>query len=310
LTKKSPGISLANAPVSYGAFEVTVGIDPNTPDGIAILDEVSSAGYEGIDLGPVGYLGNGIELGKRLADRNLGLAGAYLEFPFADKERLAESLKNLDAMLDTFDVVSPFITGPQPLPTIADNGNPFRNANPGSGRLNPSSGHDELTWEKFGEGLRIVVDRCRVRGYEPTFHNETGTFVEAPEEIEKMLSVSDVGWCLDTGHLLLGGGEPVAALNKWFNRINHIHIKDATLSLFEKIVEEKAPTTAIWDHEIFPVLGQGDLKLEALIEDLHKLGFEGWAVVEQDIFPKTAARFQRAIQDQRENRYVLSKLGL
>ncbi len=310
MTKQSPGISLANAPVSYGAFEVTVGIDPNTPDGLSILDEVSSAGYEGIDLGPVGYLGNGVELGKRLADRNLGLAGAYLEFPFVDEVRLTKSLKNLDAMLDTFDAVAPFITGPQPRPTIADNGSAFRNANPGSGRRNPSSGHDDPTWEKFGDGLRIVVERCRSRGYEPTFHNETGTYVEAPEEIEKMLSVSDVGWCLDTGHFLLGGGEPVTALNKWFDRINHIHIKDATLNLFEKIVQDKAPTTAIWDHEIFPVLGQGDLKLEALIEDMHKLGFQGWAVVEQDIFPKTAARFQRAIEDQRENRKILTRLGL
>ena len=310
MTKRSPGISLANAPVSYGAFEVTVGIDPNTPDGIAILDEVSSAGYEGIDLGPVGYLGLGKELGMRLADRNLGLAGAYLEFPFADKTRLTESLEDLDAMLDTFDSVVPYISGPQPRPTIADNGSPFRNANPGSGKRNPSSGHDDPTWEEFGEGLRIVVERCRTRGYEPTFHNETGTFVEAPEEIEKMLSVSDVGWCLDTGHFLLGGGEPVTALNKWFDRINHIHIKDATLSRFEKIVEAKAPTTAIWDQEIFPVLGQGDLKLETFVEDLHKLGFTGWAVVEQDIFPKTAARFQRAADDQRENRKILSKLGL
>jgi inosose dehydratase len=115
---------------------------------------------------------------------------------------------------------------------------------------------------------------------------------------------------LDTGHFLLGGGEPVAALNKWFDRINHIHIKDATLSRFENIVEAKAPTTAIWDQEIFPILGQGDLQLETFVEDLHKLGFQGWAVVEQDIFPKTAARFQRAAEDQRENRKILSKLGL
>ena len=310
MTKRSPGISLANAPVSYGAFEVTVGIDPNTPDGIAILDEVSSAGYEGIDLGPVGYLGIGKELGMRLADRNLGLAGAYLEFPFADSARLAGSFKDLDAMLDTFDAVAPFIMGPKPRPTIADNGSDFRRENPGSGKRNPASGHDNATWDKFGEGLQYVVNRCRARGYEPTFHNETGTFVEAPEEIEKMLSVSDVGWCLDTGHFLIGGGEPVAALKKWFNRINHIHIKDTHLNLFEKIVADKAPTTAIWDREIFPILGEGDLNLEELVSTMHNLGFEGWAVVEQDTFPKTAERFQRAIEDQRTNRKILEKLGL
>lgn len=310
MRQKNERIFLANAPVSYGAFEVTVGIDPNTPSGLAILDEVSSAGYQGIDLGPVGYLGSGKELGQRLADRNLGLAGAYLEFPFAEKEKLKGTMKDLDAMLDTFDAVAPYIKGPKPRPTIADNGSDFRRANPGSGKRNPASGHDDATWKLFGEGLQSVVDHCRKRGYEPTFHNETGTFVEAPQEIEKMLSVSDVGWCLDTGHFLIGGGEPVAALKKWFNRINHIHIKDTHLALFEKIVADKAPTTAIWDREIFPVLGQGDLKLNEFVETMHQLGFEGWAVVEQDTFPKTAERFKRAIEDQRTNRKILAEIGL
>jgi inosose dehydratase len=69
-------ITVANAPVSYGAFELTVGIDPSTPDGLHVLDEVASAGYAGIDLGPVGYLGSGDELADRLASRGLGLAGA------------------------------------------------------------------------------------------------------------------------------------------------------------------------------------------------------------------------------------------
>ena len=77
-------ITVANAPVSYGAFELTVGIDPATPDGLHVLDEVASAGYAGIDLGPVGYLGSGPELADRLAARGLGLAGAYLELPYAD----------------------------------------------------------------------------------------------------------------------------------------------------------------------------------------------------------------------------------
>ena len=60
---KQAGIVIANAPVSYGAFELTVGLDPNTPDGVHVLDEVAGAGYGGIDLGPVGYLGIGAELG-------------------------------------------------------------------------------------------------------------------------------------------------------------------------------------------------------------------------------------------------------
>ncbi len=78
------GIAVANAPVSYGAFELTVGRDPNVPDGLRVLDQVAGAGYAGIDLGPVGYLGTGEEMADRLAERGLGLSGAYLELPYAE----------------------------------------------------------------------------------------------------------------------------------------------------------------------------------------------------------------------------------
>ena len=71
-------------PSATGPSSSRVGIDPNVPDGERVLDEVGAAGYAGIDLGPVGYLGDGPVLAERLAARDLGLAGAYLEFPFTD----------------------------------------------------------------------------------------------------------------------------------------------------------------------------------------------------------------------------------
>jgi inosose dehydratase len=306
----NPGITVANAPISYGAFEVTVGIDPNVPDGVQILDEVSAAGYAGIDLGPVGYLGVGEELGRRLGDRGLGLAGAYLEFPFADADGLVALVPELDAMLDTFDAVAPFVPGPAPRPTIADNGSDARRNAPGSGARNPGSGMDEATWEVWGEGLRMIVARCRERGYEPTFHHETGTFVEAPAEIERVLSLSDIGLCLDTGHFLIGGGDPVEFMRKWSSRINHVHAKDAYLDVFETIVSDGAPTTAIWSREAFPVLGQGDVGIDNLLTVLDEVGYQGWLVVEQDILPQTAERFAQATDDQRTNRAYLATRGL
>ena len=49
-------VLVANAPVSYGAFERTIGL-PGVPTGDDVLSAVAGAGYEGIDLGPVGFLG-------------------------------------------------------------------------------------------------------------------------------------------------------------------------------------------------------------------------------------------------------------
>lgn len=307
---QSGAIAVANAPVSYGAFEVTVGFDSDVPDGGQVLDAVRDAGYAGIDLGPVGYLGGEADLGSRLADRGLGLAGGYLEFPFADPEAMSAVLPDLDAMLDIFDAVQGHATGPRPRPTVADNGSETRRTHPGAGARNPSSGHDADGWGRFAEGLQQVVKRCRARGYEPTFHHETGTFVEAPTEIEKVLELSDVGLCLDTGHLLLGGGEAVSALSEWRDRINHVHIKDAELAVFEQIVAAEEPTTAIWSREAFPALGKGDLKAEEFIQLLQEIGYSGWLVVEQDILPRTAERFRQAARDQVANREFLSRCGL
>jgi inosose dehydratase len=304
------GIFVANAPVSYGAFEVTVGHDPNTPEGLSVLDQVAQAGYAGIDLGPVGYLGQGGQLGELLAARGLGLAGAYLEMPYADHDALKGMLPDLDAILDLFDVVTPYLTGPAPRPTLADNGSEARRARPGQSVNDPSLGLDADAWNRFAAGLAQVVGRCRDRGYEPTFHPETGTNVEAPWEIERVLDLSDVGLCLETGHMMLGGGDPVAMLRDWGERVNHVHLKDAQLGVMRQVIAEGGPVTDIWSREAFCALGDGDLDTDAILDGIAKIGFGGWLVVEQDIFPRTAERFARAASDQRDNRAFLAARDL
>ena len=298
--------TVANAPISYGAFELTVGIDPNVPDGEQILDEVQNAGYAGIDLGPVGYLGDGPVLAERLASRQLGLAGAYLEFPFTDHEALKGLYPELDAMLDTFDAIRSVVPGPSPRPTIADAGSEARRAAPGRSHSDPSRGLDSDGWDRMKVGLAAVVERCRDRGYEPTFHHETGTWVEAPWEIQRILDISDVGLCLDTGHFFIGGGDPVVAIHEWADRINHVHVKDALRAVMDGIIADNAPTPSIWSREAFPAFGEGDANVAGVLAALGEIDYEGWLVVEQDIFPQTSDRFARAIDDQKKNRFFLA----
>ena len=300
-------ITVANAPISYGAFELTVGIDPNVPDGEQILDEVRDAGYAGIDLGPVGYLGDGPVLAERLATRQLGLAGAYLEFPFSDPEALALLFPELDAMLDTFDAVRSSVPGPVPHPTIADSGSERRRNNPGRSHRDNSWGLDDDGWTRMKAGLATVVRRCRDRGYEPTFHHETGTYVEAPWEVQRILDISDVGLCLDTGHFFIGGGDPVTAIHEWAGRINHVHVKDALRSVMDGIIADEVPTMNIWSREAFPSFGNGDADVAGVLAALKEIDYDGWLVVEQDIFPQTSDRFAQAIEDQKKNRRFLAE---
>ena len=303
-------LTVANAPISYGAFELTVGIDPNVPNAEFVLNEVAGAGYAGIDLGPVGYLGDGPVLAERLASRNLGLAGAYLEFPFTDPVALETLYPELDAMLDTFDAVRDVVPGPLPRPTIADASSDSRRLKPGQSQANPSLGLDNEQWHAFAAGLKNVLVRCRDRGYEPTFHPETGTFVEAPWEIERVLEISDVGLCLETGHIFVCGGDPLNVLKSAPDRVNHVHLKDAYRARMDQLIADDEPTPSIWSREVFCALGQGDVNLDAVLEELEALNFEGWLVVEQDIFPQTAERFAQAIADQKANREWLASRGV
>jgi inosose dehydratase len=308
---QAPGtIAVANAPVSYGAFEVTVGHDPNVPDGMRVLDQVAEAGYAGIDLGPVGYLGTGERLGELLAQRGLGLAGAYLELPYADPDGLEQALPALDELLTTFDTVRSYLPGPPPRPTLADAGSRERRNRPFRSTAERSLGLDGDGWRRFARGLAAVVGRCRDRGYEPTFHPESGTYVEAPWEIEEVLNLSDIGLCLETGHMMLGGGDPVALLSDWGERVNHVHLKDASLAVRDQIVADGVQAAEIWSREAFPMLGGGDLDVDAVLDGLRGMSFGGWLVVEQDILPRSAERFARAAEEQRLNRAFLAARGL
>src|SRR2546430_5278325 len=223
LVTEAAMVVIANAPVSYGAFELTVGILPDVPDGDAVLDEVAGAGYAGIDLGPVGYLGNGEDLASNLRRRKLGLAGGFFELPFSDLTQMPAALRELDSLLDVFDAAG-VSNGLRAKPTLADIGSDLRRSRPGQAATDSSLGFDPDTWKRFAEGVEMAVECCRARRYEPTFHHETGTHIEAPWEIDRVLELTSIGLCLDTGHLLLGGGDPVRAMREWGQCINHLHL--------------------------------------------------------------------------------------
>jgi inosose dehydratase len=301
-------IVVANAPISYGAFELTVGIDPNVPDASMVLDEVAGAGYAGIDLGPAGYLGNRVTLAGELDSRGLTLCGGFFELPFSDPAAMPGAMAGLDELLDLFDAAPPRAGALKPKPTLADAGSDQRRSRPFQAARNRSLGFDAGSWKRFAKGVEMAVARCHERGYEATLHHEPGTHIEAPWEISAALEHTSIGLCLDTGHLLLGGGDPVRALQDWGDRINHVHLKDARKGVVEDIIREQAPVSDIWRRRAFCRLGEGDLNVDAVLEDLRR-NYSGWLVVEQDVLPDPDRMSGRPALDQRANREFLRARG-
>jgi inosose dehydratase len=298
-------IRIANAPVSYGVFELARPDLAALPEGEELARWISDAGYQGIDLGPVGLLGRDAELTDRLARHGLELAGGWVDLPFAGPdEDFAAALAGLDDILDVFATAADTTAALAPLPTLADSGSPERKARPG--------GAPELTlrgdaWERFADRVNVATARVRDRGLEPTFHHHACTFVETPDEIDALLAATDVGLTFDSGHLLIGGGDPLPAFRRWRDRINHLHLKDARTRVLADALTTDEPMRAVWENRAFVPLGDGDLAVDALLDEIVASGYAGWLVVEQDVVPRSAADVERAKADQIANRDALRR---
>lgn len=278
------------------------------PDAVQLLDAVAEAGYAGIDLGPAGYLGDDDELRERLSSRGLGLTGGYIELPYSDHAALDDAMSELDTLLRLMDCAPD--DRPAPRPTLADAGTQLRRDRPGRAAVDRSLGLDDAGWARFGEGLQRVVDYCRERGHEPTLHCETGTYVEAEWEIDKALELTDIGLCLETGHQLVGGGDALRSIERWGERINHVHLKDIRLDVVRGIVADEQPADAVWRRRAFCTLGEGDLAIDAVLDALRGVGYTGWLVVEQDLIPEPTDPPGRIVADQVANREFLRARGL
>jgi inosose dehydratase len=286
-------LRVGNAPLSYGAFEVTVDVYPNVPGPDELLAEMAAAGYEGTELGPPGYLGEGDELRERLERYGLELTGGWCPIRFSEPERIDDDLRALERTLDLFDAA-----GGQARPVFGDGGSEERSANPGAGA--PSL--DDAGWERWAEGVKRAHELVAARGYEPTLHPHTSTFVESPAEIERALELTDIGMLVDTGHLLLGGSDPIQVVRDWGDRVDYVHVKDVRLDVLRQVVDERADVIEGWRRGMFCELGQGDVDLPAFFRALADAGYDGWIVVEQDRIPRSDERLAQSADAQVRNR--------
>ena len=219
------------------------------------------------------------------------------------------TMDELARLLDILDSVKADAPVP-PRPTLADAGSDARRRTPGRAHGDPALMLDAAAWSRFGESMKRAAGLCRERGYEPTFHHHGASYVETPEEIEELLRRTDVGLCLDTGHLAIGGGDPLRAVADWGARINHLHLKDARRAVIARVIAKEGLMKDFWGESAFCPLGEGDLDIDGILRGLRDRRFSGWLVVEQDMLPRPDEPPDRAARDQQRNRDYLRARGL
>ena len=143
-----------------------------------------------------------------------------------------------------------------------------------------------------------------------TCHHHMGTGVQTAEEIDTFMSLIDpekVFLLFDSGHLTFAGIDPVPVLEKYIDRIKHVHLKDVRLSIRDKAQAEGWSFLQAVREGVFTVPGDGDVDFAPIFDILEKSGYEGWVVVEAEQDPAKANPFEYA---KKARAYIAEKTGL
>jgi inosose dehydratase len=277
-------IKIANAPCSWGVLEFDLA--GKAAGSEQVLNEIRETGYQGTELGDWGFMPTvPAELKKELDKRSLAMVGAFVPVFLKERARHAAgaetAVKTAKLMADA--------GFPDAFIVLADENGSIKERTLNAGRVTPSMGLTENEWKIFAEGADLVAGEVRSRtGLRTVFHHHCAGYVETPEEIDKLLSLTDpsfVGLVLDMGHYMFGGGDPLQALRKHKDRIWHIHFKDCQPDIAKKSRKEG------WDYfksvanGVFCELGKGSVGFGAIVKELHSQKYSGWIVVEQDVLP-------------------------
>src|SRR5262249_53902563 len=149
-------------------------------------------------------------------------------------------------------------------------------------------------------------------GLRAVIHPHAGTYLETDDEIERLmerLDTSLVGLCLDTGHFRYGGAIPAARIPDYAQAVHHVHLKDCKVSLLGALPDGEGFVGAV-KRGVFCPLGEGDSDIPGALEALDAIGYQGWAVVEQDTALTLDVTRARLVTDQRDNLRYLAGLGL
>ncbi len=142
---------------------------------------------------------------------------------------------------------------------------------------------DDDGWQRAGTQLRELADLVAAEGLTLVLHPHVGTLVETAHDVERALAHTDVPWCFDTGHLLIGGVEPVQFIRDHADRIGHVHLKDVNASLAERVRAGELTLVQATQMGLFRPLGDGDARLDEVVALLDQTGYERWLVLEQDL---------------------------
>jgi inosose dehydratase len=232
-----------------------------------VLAEMRDLGLAATEFGPDGFLPAAPDKAAGLlAGHGLAAVGGFV--PAVLHDRAHDPVPGLEQVL-------PFFTaaGAGSLVLAAATGRDGYDTRP---RL------DQAQWATLLTNLGRLRDAAAAAGLVATVHPHVGTVVQTPSELRRVLDGSDVPVCLDTGHVLVGGADPVQIAASVPDRIAHVHLKDVAADIAADVRSGRITYAEGVRSGLYRPLGQGDAGIAAIVTSLEKAGYRGWYVLEQD----------------------------
>lgn len=263
---------LAAAPISWGVCEATDWGVQLAPE--RVLADMRELGIKATEFGPLGFLP--AEPGPRaeyLASYGMTAVGGFLPVVLHDES--VDPLPLVDAELEAF-----VAAGASVLVLAAD---------AGTGDYEAHHDMDEGQWQVFAMNLQKVVDRAAERGILAVLHPHVGTMIESAAAVTRLLETTSAQICLDTGHLLVGGTNPLELVRKHADRVGIAHLKDVRSEVAAQVASGELGFVEAVKAGMFVPLGQGDCEIGEIVNLLKGSGYAGWYVMEQDAVLGSAA---------------------
>ena len=165
-------------------------------------------------------------------------------------------------------------------------------------------------WDTLCTGINKLGKVAKDMGIKLCFHHHMGTVVQTEEEIDRLMANTDpelFGLLFDCGHLAYCGEDYMSVLNKYADRIRHVHLKDIRPEKVEQVKREHLSFLQGVRLGTFTVPGDGVIDFKPIFDVLEKAGYEGYVLVEAEQDPAIANPLEYAIK---ARKYIAEKAGL
>jgi inosose dehydratase len=235
-----------------------------------VLSELAGLGLAAVERGPAGFLPEDpAAVRALLGHHGLRLVAAFVPVVLHRPERRPEALREVERAAEALAAA-----GGEVLVLAAATG---------SDDYERGAQLTDAEWSALAASLAACEQRAERHGLALAVHPHYGTAIEDVSQVARLLEISDVGLCLDVGHLAVAGASALDVARLAGGRVRHVHLKDVDVALARRVRAGELGYHAAVKEGLYRPLGSGGSRIREVVELLESRGYRGWYVLEHDV---------------------------